>query len=84
VIVAALTASGLSIDVFEVTGGELLRVPEQVAILADVLQKEIRCIDIPVEGRCPGNDSHGHTGANGRRHRAITAGRSRRKGCHVD
>jgi hypothetical protein len=49
VIVAALTASGLSIDVFEVTGGELLRVPEQVAILAGVLQKEIHCIDIPVE-----------------------------------
>jgi uncharacterized protein YbjT (DUF2867 family) len=49
VIVEALTASGLSTDVFELTGGELLSVPEQVAILADVLRKEIHCIDIPVE-----------------------------------
>jgi hypothetical protein len=49
VIVEALTASGLSTDVFEVTGGELLSVPKQVAILGDVLKKEIHCVDIPIE-----------------------------------
>jgi hypothetical protein len=85
VIVEALTASGLSTDVFEVTGGELLSVPEQVAILADVLQKEIHCIDIPVESAVQRmTPQMGILAPMAEGHRAITAGRSSRKGCHAD
>jgi uncharacterized protein YbjT (DUF2867 family) len=49
VAVKALTTPGLSDEVFEVTGSELLSVPEQVSILADVLGKPIRCVDVPME-----------------------------------
>jgi uncharacterized protein YbjT (DUF2867 family) len=49
VAVKALTTPGLAGEAFELTGGELLSVPEQVKILADVLGKPIRCVDVPTE-----------------------------------
>lgn len=49
VAVSALTGSKLSGETFEVTGGQLLSVGEQVNILAEVLGKPIRCVDVPVE-----------------------------------
>jgi len=49
VAVQALTVPSLSDEVFELTGSQLLSVPEQVNILADVLGKPIRCIDVPTE-----------------------------------
>jgi uncharacterized protein YbjT (DUF2867 family) len=36
-------------EVFELTGGELLSVPQQVDILAKVLGKPIQCVDVPTE-----------------------------------
>lgn len=39
----------LSGEVFELTGGELLSVAEQVEILAKILNRPIRCVDVPVE-----------------------------------
>lgn len=48
VAVKALTTD-LSEEVLELTGGELITVPEQVRILADVLGKPLRCIDVPTE-----------------------------------
>lgn len=35
--------------IFEITGGEVLSVPEQVAILARLLGKPIGCVDISIE-----------------------------------
>ena len=49
VAVKALTAQSPSDEVFEVTGGALLSVPEQVGILAAVLGKPLRCVDVPTE-----------------------------------
>jgi uncharacterized protein YbjT (DUF2867 family) len=49
VAVKVLTAPGLAGEVFELTGGELLSVPEQVRILAGVLGKPLRCVDVPTE-----------------------------------
>jgi uncharacterized protein YbjT (DUF2867 family) len=49
VAVHALTDSSLTPEVFEVTGGELLTIPEQVGILADAVKKPIRCIDVSTE-----------------------------------
>jgi uncharacterized protein YbjT (DUF2867 family) len=49
VAVKALMDANLSDEVFELTGGELLSVPEQVNILADVLGTPIRCVDVPTE-----------------------------------
>jgi uncharacterized protein YbjT (DUF2867 family) len=49
VVVKALTARNDSGEVFELTGGQLLSVPEQVSILADILTKAVRCIDVPIE-----------------------------------
>ncbi len=49
VAVRALVDPGLSDEVFELTGGEVLSVPEQVDILARVLERPIRCMDVPVE-----------------------------------
>jgi uncharacterized protein YbjT (DUF2867 family) len=49
VAVKALTAPDLSDEVFEVTGGGLLTVKEQVNTLSDVLGKPIRCADVPIE-----------------------------------
>jgi uncharacterized protein YbjT (DUF2867 family) len=45
----SLIDPALSEKTFELTGGELLSVPEQVEILAKVLGKPIRCVDITVE-----------------------------------
>lgn len=49
VAVKALTASNGSGEVFELTGGEYVTVPEQVNLLADILRKPIRCVDLPAE-----------------------------------
>jgi uncharacterized protein YbjT (DUF2867 family) len=49
VAVKALTTPSLAGEAFELTGGELLSVPEQVEILADVLGRPIRCVDVPAE-----------------------------------
>jgi len=49
VAVESLIRPELSGKTFDVTGGELLNVPEQVEILAKVLQKPLRCIEITVE-----------------------------------
>ena len=49
VAVRALTAPDLLDEVLELTGGELLSVPEQVRILAGILGKPIRCVDVSTE-----------------------------------
>jgi uncharacterized protein YbjT (DUF2867 family) len=49
VAVRALTDQDLCGEVFEITGGELLSVPEQVDALARALGKPIRCVDVPVQ-----------------------------------
>jgi uncharacterized protein YbjT (DUF2867 family) len=49
VAVTALIDPALSGETFELTGGELLNVPEQVSILAKLLGKPIRCVDVPVD-----------------------------------
>ena len=49
VAVEVLTRPELSGEVHDVTGGELLSVPEQVATLTKLTGKPIRCVDIPVE-----------------------------------
>lgn len=49
VAVKALTTQNLPEEVLELTGGALLSVPEQVSILAGILGKPIRCVDIPTE-----------------------------------
>jgi uncharacterized protein YbjT (DUF2867 family) len=49
VAVAALTKPDLTDEVLEVTGGEILSLPEQVKILANHLGRHIRCVDVPVE-----------------------------------
>ena len=58
VAVKALTDSNLdsnpSEEVFELTGGELLSVPEQVSVLAEVLGRLIRCVDVPMEAAVQG------------------------------
>jgi uncharacterized protein YbjT (DUF2867 family) len=45
----ALVDPTLPGEIHPMTGGELLSVPEQVEILAKVLGRPIRCVDIPVE-----------------------------------
>jgi uncharacterized protein YbjT (DUF2867 family) len=54
VAVHALTDPNPSPEVFEVTGGELLTVPEQVAILANALGKPIKSVDVPAEAAAQG------------------------------
>jgi uncharacterized protein YbjT (DUF2867 family) len=49
VAVLALTSPSLPERVVELTGGTLLTVSEQVAILANTLGREIRCLDVPVD-----------------------------------
>jgi uncharacterized protein YbjT (DUF2867 family) len=49
VVVHALTDASLSPEVLEVTGGELLTVPQQVDILAQARNRPIQCIDVPTE-----------------------------------
>ncbi|MDB6078377.1 MAG: hypothetical protein JWO82_2124 [Akkermansiaceae bacterium] len=45
--VKALTSPGAEEAIYEITGGELLSVPEQAEILAGILGRELRCVDIP-------------------------------------
>ena len=54
VVVHALTDANPSPEVFEVTGSELLSVPEQVSILAQAVGKPIRSIDVPTEAAVQG------------------------------
>jgi uncharacterized protein YbjT (DUF2867 family) len=49
VAVHALTNANVSPEVYEVTGGELLTVPEQVKILAEAANRPIHCIDVTTE-----------------------------------
>ena len=49
VAVRALTDPKLAGEVFELTGGGLISVPEEVKILGKILGRELRCVDIPVE-----------------------------------
>jgi uncharacterized protein YbjT (DUF2867 family) len=49
VAVKALTDRSLPGEVYELTGGESLNVAEQVIVLARVLGKPIRCVDVSVE-----------------------------------
>jgi uncharacterized protein YbjT (DUF2867 family) len=49
VAVRSLIDPELSGKTFDVTGGELLSIPEQVEILAKVLGRPIRCVEITVE-----------------------------------
>ncbi|MBN9658429.1 MAG: NAD(P)H-binding protein [Acidobacteria bacterium] len=54
VVVRSLITERPEEKVFEVTGGALLSVPEQVEILAEVLGRAIRCVDIPVQAAVQG------------------------------
>jgi uncharacterized protein YbjT (DUF2867 family) len=54
VVVHALTDLNPSPEVFEVTGSELLSVPEQVSILAQALGKPIQSIDVTTEATVQG------------------------------
>lgn len=45
----ALTSPPFAEQIVELTGETLLSVPEQVATLAEVLGREIRCTDVPVD-----------------------------------
>ena len=49
VAVRALTDPALDSEVFELTGGELISVPEEVKILGKVLGRELECVEIPLE-----------------------------------
>jgi uncharacterized protein YbjT (DUF2867 family) len=46
VAVHALSDPSLTPEIFEVTGGELLTIPEQVGILAEATNRPIRCVDV--------------------------------------
>jgi len=54
VVVHALADADLSPEVLEVTGGELLTVPEQVDILAQARKQPIRSVDVPTEAAVQG------------------------------
>jgi uncharacterized protein YbjT (DUF2867 family) len=54
VAVHALTDPGPSPEIFEVTGGELLTVREQVDILAQARNTPIQCVDVPTENAVKG------------------------------
>lgn len=54
VAVRALTDPNLEPEILEVTGGELLSVPEQVAILSEGRTKPIRSVDVPIEAAVEG------------------------------
>jgi uncharacterized protein YbjT (DUF2867 family) len=49
VAIRALTAQDLPGEIFEVTGGELLSVPEQVEILSQALGRPLRSVDISMD-----------------------------------
>lgn len=54
VAVKALTEPDGLDETLELTGGALMDVPEQVDILARILGKQIRCIEVPVEAAVQG------------------------------
>ena len=45
----ALISDGHEGKTYELTGGQLLSAHDQVRILSDVLNKPIRCVDVPIE-----------------------------------
>lgn len=49
VTVRALTDAALSDEVLRLTGGELISVPQQVALLAQALDRPLRCVDITLD-----------------------------------
>jgi len=49
VAVRALTDASLKDEVLRLTGGELINVPEQVALLAQALDRPLRCVDITLD-----------------------------------
>lgn len=49
VAVKALTVPSISEEIFEITGSEFVTVPEQVEILAALMNRKIEALDIPVE-----------------------------------
>jgi uncharacterized protein YbjT (DUF2867 family) len=49
VAVRALTDAALTDEVLRLTGGELISVPEQVALLAQALDRPLRCVDITLD-----------------------------------
>ena len=54
VVVHALTSTGGSPEVFEVTGGELLTVADQEKLLGEARNKPIQCVDVPTEAAVQG------------------------------
>ena len=50
----ALTNGSVAGEIFEVTGAQLLSVPEQVDIVSRVLGKAVQCVDVPVESAVEG------------------------------
>jgi uncharacterized protein YbjT (DUF2867 family) len=54
VAVHALTDPNPSPEILEVTGGELLSIPEQVAILSQAVGKPIRSVSVPTEAAVQG------------------------------
>jgi uncharacterized protein YbjT (DUF2867 family) len=49
VAVRALTVASLPESALTLTGGELISVPEQVALLAQALERPLRCVDITLD-----------------------------------
>lgn len=49
VVVRALTDAALTDEVLRLTGGELISVPQQVALLAQALDRPLRCVDITLD-----------------------------------
>jgi (4-alkanoyl-5-oxo-2,5-dihydrofuran-3-yl)methyl phosphate reductase len=54
VAVKAMTDSTSSPEIYEVTGSELLSVPEQVGLLAKARGKAIQCVDVTIEAATQG------------------------------
>jgi uncharacterized protein YbjT (DUF2867 family) len=54
VAIKALKTRGSSGEIFELTGGELLTVPEEVNVLEKIPGKRMRCVDMPTEAAVQG------------------------------
>lgn len=80
VAVKALTTPGLRQEIFELTGGELVTVPQQVNILAEVLGRPLRCVDVPtdraVQGLIQGGVPPHVAAAVGKSFEAVREGRA--------
>jgi uncharacterized protein YbjT (DUF2867 family) len=49
VAVRGLTDPGLAGEVFDLTGGELISLPDEVKILGKVIGKDLQCVEIPAD-----------------------------------